>query len=793
MRIALLSPYSWSYPGGVTRHIEALAAELRAGGDQVSIVAPYDPDDALTRRLHRGVRPQQIAPPEGFISLGRTVGFPANGAVSNLAVSRNALLSLREELRTGGYDVIHMHEPVAPIVCWDALGAVEGPALIGTYHSYSENPLTNGIGVLLGARRRMNRLHRRIAVSQAAAWTAERFFGGRCQVIPNGVDLRWACQEGQPPCLRREQERVQAAEGPLRILFIGQAVARKGLPVLLGAFEALRAELPVTLTLVGPLYEEVSPLLLEQRGVQVLGRVSEERKWAELARADVLCAPSLRGESFGMVLTEAFAAGVPVVASDIHGYRDVVRDRQEGLLVAPGDPRALAEALRAMAHHPHRRRAMAVAARRRAERYAWGRVAEEVRDSYREALACRDALAGSAGLRASALRYGFVRRDQAGSSSVPAERREADQGHASAQRRVRLLPRLTRRRALGASTLAAVGLVAAGLANVGVGRVETSLAASKPALIIGGLGLMVAAAAARAAAWRALMGALPSLRGARMRDALRATLIGVLMSATLPARLGEPSRALVIARRLGGARERLPDVLSTMIAQMLLNMAAVLALGLAATLGTGAMQSHDAVLALIALVPALGLIGLLFAPLILPGGGSRRALALPGLRAELQGAAQRLAGARALLGRPRTGSAAGALQLAAWGLQLLACYLLLRALSLGFSVGLLGAAAVLFAVNVTALLPASPANIGVFQLAVLAVLHGAFAVSAPLALAYGFLLQGAELALALALGLPALAREGISWRALRLQSLHAMPIELRGEEGRAEELAGARA
>jgi len=791
VRIALLSPYSWSYPGGVTRHIEALAAELRAGGDEVAIVGPYDPDDALTRRLHRGVRPQQVAPPEGFISLGRTVGFPANGAVSNLAVSRNALLTLREELRGGGYDVIHMHEPVAPIVCWDALGAVDGPALVGTYHSYSENPLTNGIGVLLGARRRMNRLHGRIAVSEAAAWTAERFFGGRCRVIPNGVDLRWAARQPQRSGERAQREPEAAGAAPLRILFIGQAVARKGLPVLLSAFEALRAELPATLTLVGPLYEEVAPLLLEQRGVQVLGRVSEERKRAELASADVLCAPSLRGESFGMVLTEAFAAGLPVVASDIHGYRDVVRDRREGLLVPPGDRRALAEALRAMAAQPRARQAMARSARARAERYAWGRVAAEVRDAYERSLACRDAAESASGLRALGMRYGLRRRDQGEGAGPPAARQDKGSQSASAQRRVRVLPRLTRRRALGASTLAALGMVAAGLANVGVGRVETSLAASKPALVIGGLALMAGALAARAASWRTLMGALPSLSGARMRDALRATLIGVLMSATLPARLGEPSRALVIARRLGGARARLPDVLSAMVAQMLLNVAAVLALGLSATLGTRAMQSRDVLLTLIVLVPALALIGLLFAPLILPGARSRRALALPGLRAELRDALARLRAAIALLADRSSGARAAALQLGAWGLQLLACYLLAQALGLAGRIGFAGAAAVLFAVNVTALVPAGPANVGVFQLAVLAVLHGAFGVGAAVALAYGLLLQGCELALALGGGLPALARERLSWRQLRLQSLHAMPIELRSEERVREELAGA--
>jgi len=118
VRIALVSPYSWTYPGGVTRHIESLAGELHAQGHDPCILAPFDPDDALSRRMHRGARPQERERPERFVSLGRTVGLPANGAVSNIALSPHALIALRRELGDGGYDVVHLHEPVVPIVCW---------------------------------------------------------------------------------------------------------------------------------------------------------------------------------------------------------------------------------------------------------------------------------------------------------------------------------------------------------------------------------------------------------------------------------------------------------------------------------------------------------------------------------------------------------------------------------------------------------------------------------------------------------------------------------------------------
>src|SRR5437660_9461750 len=142
MRIALVSPYSWTYPGGVTRHIEALAEQFLATGHEVRVLAPFDPEDRLSTRLHRGARPQGRPRPDHVIPLGRTVGIPANGAVSNLAVTPYALTTMRREIRAFAPDVVHLHEPIVPAICWDAMGAIDAP-LVGTYHSYSTNPLTN--------------------------------------------------------------------------------------------------------------------------------------------------------------------------------------------------------------------------------------------------------------------------------------------------------------------------------------------------------------------------------------------------------------------------------------------------------------------------------------------------------------------------------------------------------------------------------------------------------------------------------------------------------------------------
>ena len=378
MRIALVSPYSWSYPGGVTRHIDALATHLRAAGHDAEILTPFDPPDRLSARLHRGARPQARALADHVVPLGRTVGFKANGAVSNLAVGPNAVWRLRETIRGGGYDVVHLHEPIAPVICWDVLGFCATP-LVGTFHCYSTNRLTNGLGNLAGASRRFNHLHVRIAVSQAAAWTAERFFGGTYRVIPNGVEV--------PASLERLAPELPTAERPLRLVFVGQTVERKGLPVALRAFEALREHIPVTLDLIGPEPSEIASLLLDPTGVSALGKLADADKLERLRAADMLLAPSLRGESFGMVLTEAFAAGAPVIASDIPGYSDVVNDGADGLLVPPGDATALGTALLELAGDLPRRAAMSDAAAASAHRYAWPVVAEQVLSCYEDAAA----------------------------------------------------------------------------------------------------------------------------------------------------------------------------------------------------------------------------------------------------------------------------------------------------------------------------------------------------------------------------------------------------------------------
>jgi phosphatidylinositol alpha-mannosyltransferase len=804
VRIALVSPYSWTYPGGVTRHIEALADELDELGHDARILAPYDPDDALSRRLHRGARPQLCEPPAGFVSLGRTFGLPANGAVSNITGAPGAVLALRRELRSGRYDVAHLHEPVVPMVCWHALLNSGELPLVGTFHTYSENPITNGIAAVpLGGRRRINRLRVRIAVSEAAAWTARRFYGGRYRIVPNGVQLG-----GQDHGRDREGGDEEANPGgavlsgdgigsprarfddfaqdglsprgdgvaPLRILFVGQAVERKGLPVLLRAFEALRDHVPATLTLVGASAQEVAHMTLDDRCIRALGKVPEPRKLAELVRADVLCAPSLGGESFGMVITEGLAAGTPVLASDIPGYRDVLRDGVDGQLVPAGDPLALAEALRRLALEPIRRARMAAAARERAERFAWPHVAAEVLDCYEQALAVGEP---TTRLTRAAVRHGLAPADLL--PRVPAQRLPSLKAQTPTMpasdraRRVRALRRL----GLAGSSLLGVALAALALQHIGVTRVAASLVASKPGLLLAGLAVMCAAMFVRALAWHSILVVAPTWRRAKRRDAMQGTFIGVLMSSTLPARLGEPSRALIVARRLGRARETLPVVLGTMVSQTLLNLLALLILGCVTLSSVSVLDGHnDRALLLIALAPLAALVAVLLAPVLIPPAAVSRSRRLQAALAGLRGVLLRLRDGLRVFRRPRRAALATVTQLFAWALQWMSCWLLLMALGLDAHAGAAAAAGVLFAVNVTAVIPATPANVGVFQAACVAVLVGAYHITTPDAIAYGIVLQAVEVSTALLMGVPALLNEGLSWRDVRLRTMHAAPVTL---------------
>ncbi|HSD76625.1 MAG TPA: lysylphosphatidylglycerol synthase domain-containing protein, partial [Solirubrobacteraceae bacterium] len=453
------------------------------------------------------------------------------------------------------------------------------------------------------------------------------------------------------------------------------------------------------------------------------------------------------------------------------GYRDVLRDGVDGLLVPRADATRLAEALRDLALDPARRARLAAGAAERAERYAWPVVAGEVLRAYEDAIA----------LPAPATR--------AARAAVRAGRAPADGGAPVAPRRLPSLePALRsersrgrqalRRGAIALAGVAGAGLSALALQRIGLDRIGQSLLASRPVWVLVALGLMCASMIVRAVAWHEILrAALPKAR-VRLADAMQGTFIGVLMSATLPARLGEPSRALIVARRTGRPREHLPTVVGTIVSQTLLNILALVVLGLVMFATSRFFDHRHGALIAFAVTPLAILAAVLLAPALLRGGLPSRSRRVQAAVRKVRHAAYQVRAGLRVFRRPREGSLAVIAQLSAWAVQLLSCFVLLAALGLDDRAGLGAAAAVLFAVNVTAAIPATPSNLGVFQAACVAVLSGAYGVSYADALAYGIILQAVEIATAIVMGAPALLKEGLSWRDVRLRALHTTPVRL---------------
>jgi phosphatidylinositol alpha-mannosyltransferase len=348
--------------------------------------------------------------------------------------------------------------------------------------------------------------------------------------------------------------------------------------------------------------------------------------------------------------------------------------------------------------------------------------------------------------------------------------------------------RAARKIGLAIAAILGLGLTALAARKIGVDQVAESIIRSDISWVLVACGLMTAAMFARAASWVAIARAALPGRRVRRRDVASATMIGVLMSATLPARLGEPARAMVLARRVGRMRETFAVLIGTLVSQTALNILALAMLGGIIVSTTDLFQSSTQKLFLVSTAPLLLLVAVVLAPsLVRSNGGGRIARAVQAVRGALRQARQGLSVFR----DPGKGAFAAFAQLGAWALQLLACWALFAALGLDHRVSIGAAAAVLFAVNVTAVIPATPSNIGIFQLAVISVLNKGFDVPAADAFAYGVILQAVEIATAVALGLPALVREGVTWSDMRLRALSAAPVRL-SERPRARESAEGR-
>jgi phosphatidylinositol alpha-mannosyltransferase len=360
---------------------------------------------------------------------------------------------------------------------------------------------------------------------------------------------------------------------------------------------------------------------------------------------------------------------------------------------------------------------------------------------------------------------------------VPARRLPSLEPKTAAVRRAGAFAML-RRGGLAAISLGGAVLALMALQKIGLANIVTALLHSSPAFVLIALAIMCASMVLRAFSWYAILrAAIPKTR-VRLSDAAQGTFIGVLMSSTLPARLGEPSRALVVARRTGRPREYLPVVLGTLVSQTALNIVALAALGAVMFSSVDLFNGHQNALLIAAIAPVALLLLVLLAPIVLRHGTGRRFGRVHAVVDQIRRGMTRVRAGLTVFRRPRLGAAATVFQLSAWAFQWFACYMLLVALGLDKQAGLPAAAAVLFAVNITAVLPATPANLGVFQAACAAVLHTGWHVGYGTGVAYGVILQAVEISTAILMGMPALVKEGMSWREVRLRAMHAAPVKL---------------
>jgi len=348
MKAAIVCPYDWSYPGGVRSHILGLSGALSRRGIDVEILAPAS------------------HPEPGVFVGGRTLAVPANGSIARLCCSPGAHRRLREHMAAAGFDVVHLHEPGTPSL---SLLALLGPRLptVATFHAAA--PRSLGYALARPALASLfGRIHQRIAVSEAARAFVGRYFPASYRLIPNGVEVSRFAEASPDPEL--------IAMKPF-VLFVGRPEPRKGFDILCSAMEEVARAHDVRLVAAG--------IPGRRRGWLVpLGQVAGDRLPGIYAAADLFCAPSLSGESFGLVLAEAMAAGVPVVCSELPGYREAGADA--ALYAPPGDAPALAAALIETLSSEDRAEKLREAGRRRAAELDWDVLVDEVLDCYHRAL-----------------------------------------------------------------------------------------------------------------------------------------------------------------------------------------------------------------------------------------------------------------------------------------------------------------------------------------------------------------------------------------------------------------------
>jgi len=371
MKIALVSPYDFAFPGGVGRHVTNLERRLTAMGNEVKVIAP------ASRQIGEfGDR---------FIRIGTPLPIPASESIIRVSISLHLAPAIKEVLAREKFDVIHLHEPFMPMLC-SAVLRFSNTVNVGTFHAAQGKPGYN-FGKPVSSwmlHRRARKLHGHIAVSNAALKYASHFVPAEYEVIPNGVDTHYFRPDVRP------MEQYQ--DGKLNIVFLGRLEYRKGANYLLKAFLDVKRQMPNTRLLIcGPgtrLRARYERWVKRNRLEDVIftGAISNEELPRYYRTADIFCAPNTSSESFGLILVEAMATGRPVVASNIEGFASVVTHGQEGLLVPPMDSRALAQALLSLLADPARREQMGTRGLITAQKYDWEGISKRVLAYYQKTI-----------------------------------------------------------------------------------------------------------------------------------------------------------------------------------------------------------------------------------------------------------------------------------------------------------------------------------------------------------------------------------------------------------------------
>jgi phosphatidylinositol alpha-mannosyltransferase len=362
VKIGIVTPYAYPMPGGVNDHVGSLYRVLRARGHDVRIITSS-----------HGL---QKASEGDIIRVGKGFSVPFNGSMGTITLSPTYLAQMRAILERERFDVLHYHEPFVPFLSLVTL-TLSTSVNVGTFHAFGGLSISYEFGKrMLG--HYAGKLHGRIAVSPAARHFISRYFPGEYKIVPNGVE---------PGRYQRAVPIARYRDGVPNILFVGRMEPRKGLIHLLRAFRKLQRDgVRARLLLVGtgPGEREARRYVLTRQleGVEFLGRVPEAQKAQLFKTADIYVSPATGRESFGIVLLEAMSAGAPIICSDIHGYRGVVRRERDGILVEPGNADALAAAIRRLIDDPALRAQLSRAGEERAQLFTWERVGQAVEEYY---------------------------------------------------------------------------------------------------------------------------------------------------------------------------------------------------------------------------------------------------------------------------------------------------------------------------------------------------------------------------------------------------------------------------